>query len=57
MTQGIVGLVIGLLLGAYLATSYPDTIMSNIEKTGVPLLGHSSSAMPAKAAPAAGPTH
>jgi hypothetical protein len=40
MTNGIVGLVVGLLLGVYFTASYADHVKSDFQKAGVPLLGH-----------------
>jgi hypothetical protein len=39
MTNGIVGLVIGLLLGAYLTASYSDHVVKDFQKVGIPLMG------------------
>ena len=40
MTNGIVGLIIGLVVGVFLTASYPDYVIGKVHMIGVPLLGH-----------------
>jgi hypothetical protein len=40
MTNGVVGLIIGLLLGVYLTASYPGHVIKEFGSLGIPLLGH-----------------
>jgi hypothetical protein len=44
MTNGIIGLIIGLIVGIYLAASYPDFVAGKFHSIGVPLLGHHATA-------------
>ena len=39
MMKSIVGLIFGLVIGVYLAASYPEVAIRNIQKIGVPMLG------------------
>lgn len=40
MSNGIFGLIIGLILGVYLTASYSDCVVGEFQKLGIPLLGH-----------------
>jgi len=40
MTNGLIGLVIGLIVGIYLTASYPGVVRKEFGSIGIPLLGH-----------------